>query len=192
MIGENIRRLREEAGLNQRELAKKSGVSHSYISDVERGTVTPSIKFLEKIAKALGVRSTVLLNKKEAEWEVVSVPILGSVPAGSPFAEEEQIIGYMPFPKVFIDGQVFCLKINGDSMQDMGIEDGDYILVKAQNEAQNGQTIVARIQNEVTIKRFYKIDGKVRLEPANIRYRAIEPGEVEIIGIVKKVIKDVR
>ncbi len=192
MIGENIRRLREEAGLTQRELAKKAGVSHSYISEVERGSTVPSVRLIEKIAKALGVRPTAIIDKKEAEWEVVNVPILGSVPAGGPDLEEEQIVGYMPFPKIFIEGQVFCLKINGDSMQDVGIEDGDYILVKAQKEAANGQTIIARIGNEVTCKRYYQIDGKVRLEPANAKYRALTPGELEIIGVVKKVIKDVK
>jgi len=191
VIGKNIRKIREEAGMNQRELAKKAGISHQYISDVERGRATPSIAFLEKIAKALGVRLAILLNKKEADWEVVNVPILGSVPAGIPTIEDEQIIGYMPFPKIFIDGKVFCLRVSGDSMMDMGIEDGDYILVKVQNEARNGQTIIARIRNEVTCKRYYKVDGQVRLEPANPKYRVIEPDELEVIGIVKKVIKDV-
>jgi SOS regulatory protein LexA len=191
-VGENIRRLREERGINQRELAKKAGISHSYVSDVERGEAMPSLRFIEKIADALGVSPSALINRRGAEWEVIGVPVLGSVPAGDPFSEEEHLLGYMPLPKALVSGNCFALKVTGDSMRDVGIEDGDYVLVEVQKTAQNGQTIVGRIQNEVTIKRYYQIDGKVRLEPANARYRAIEPGELEIIGIVRKVIKDVR
>lgn len=191
-IGETIRRLREQRGMNQRELAKKAGISHSYVSDVERGDATPSLKFLEKIADALGVRLSTLLNRCEEQWEVIEVPIIGAVPAGGPIIEEENLLGHMPLPKEFVKGRCFALKVSGDSMQDVGIEDGDYVLVEMQSEAENGQTVVARIHNEVTIKRFYRLNGQVRLEPANPRYRAIEPGELEIIGIVRKVIKDVR
>mgnify|MGYP001627236046 CR=1 FL=1 len=191
-IGENIRKLREERGLNQRELARLAGVSHSYVSDVERGDVTPSLKFLEKVAAALGVSVSSLISRRSAQWEVIEVPVVGSVPAGGPVIEEENLLGHMPLPKEFVKGRCFALKVSGDSMQDVGIEDGDYVLVEMTHEAKNGQTVVARIRNEVTIKRFYRIDGQVRLEPANPKYRALTPGELEIIGVVRKVIKDVR
>ncbi|WP_027717462.1 LexA family protein [Desulfovirgula thermocuniculi] len=191
-IGENIRKLREERGLNQRELARLAGVSHSYVSDVERGDVTPSLKFLEKVAAALGVSVSSLISRRSAQWEVIEVPVVGSVPAGGPVIEEENLLGHMPLPKEFVKGRCFALKVSGDSMQDVGIEDGDYVLVEMTHEAKNGQTVVARIRNEVTIKRFYRIDGQVRLEPANPKYRALTPSELEIIGVVRKVIKDVR
>lgn len=191
-IGENIRKLREERGLNQRELARLAGVSHSYVSDVERGDVTPSLKFLEKVAAALGVSVSSLISRRSAQWEVIEVPVVGSVPAGGPVIEEENLLGHMPLPKEFVKGRCFALKVSGDSMQDVGIEDGDYVLVEMTHEAKNGQTVVARIRNEVTIKRFYRINGQVRLEPANPRYRALTPSELEIIGVVRKVIKDVR
>lgn len=76
-------------------------------------------------------------------------------------------------------------------MEGVGIHDGNYVLVRLQPTAESGETVIARVDGEVTCKRLYNVGGKIRLEPANDKYRPLEPERVEIIGVVRKVIKDV-
>jgi SOS regulatory protein LexA len=127
--------------------------------------------------------------------QVREVPIIGYVPAGKPVLSEETIIDYLPLPCKILNNMnddIFCLQIHGDSMIDIGINDNDIILVQAQPTAENGQTVIARLNDgEVTCKRFYKLNGTCRLEPANKNYAPIDCKDVEIIGVVKKVIKDI-
>lgn len=132
-------------------------------------------------------------SKLSEEVDIIQIPIIGSVPAGGPVLAEENLLGYMPMPSLFLkDNQnLFCLKVHGDSMIDLNIEDGDFVLVQQQNTAENGQTVIARINGEVTVKRFYLTKDTVRLEPANKKFNPIESRDVEIVGIVTKVIKDI-
>ncbi|MGB9885718.1 MAG: transcriptional repressor LexA [Moorellales bacterium] len=193
-LGERIRRLREERGLSQAELARRSGLSPQYLCDIELNKANPGVRTLEKIATGLGVPPSRLLEdpvslaRAEA---VVEVPVIGRVPAGGPVVSEETVIGYLPLPRRFAEEGFICLEVSGDSMEGVGIYDGDCVLVRLQPTAENGQTVVARVDGEVTVKRFYRVGNKVRLEPANAGYRPIEPQQVEIIGVVKKVIRDV-
>ncbi|MDA8096773.1 MAG: repressor LexA [Desulforudis sp.] len=188
-VGEIIREARREQGWNQRQLAEASGLSPQYLSDIEKGRAKPSLKSLEKIAGALSVPVTRLLADRGETGNVVEVPLLGRVPAGGPVLAEENILDYVPFAARFVREPAFCLEIKGDSMIDLGIEEGDIILVRAQPVAENGQTVIARVDGEVTCKRFYAWDGKVRLEPANRAYRPIVGNEVEILGIVSYLVK---
>lgn len=189
-VGERIRRLREERGWSQAELARRTRLSPQYMCDIELGKASPALNTLERIAAALGVPVAGLLSDRMTE-EVVEVPVLGRVPAGGPVVSEETVIGYLPLPRRYADEGFICLEVRGDSMEGAGIYDGDHVLVKLQPTAENGQTVVARVGGEVTVKRFYRVGDKVRLEPANAAHRPIEPEEVEIIGVVKKVIRDV-
>ncbi len=133
-----------------------------------------------------------LREHETAYNEVVSLPIVGTVPAGTPILAEENIEGVMPLPSMFIKGKNdFLLKVRGDSMEDVNISDGDLVLVHQQPTAENGQTVIARINGAVTCKRFYRLNGKCKLEPANANYKPIDCTEVEIIGIVTRVIKEV-
>lgn len=129
---------------------------------------------------------------RDVAMQMVEIPIIGRVPAGGPVIAEENFEGMMPLPLKFVQGRenVFCLRVTGDSMIDVDIQDGDYVLVHQQPTAENGQTVVARINGEVTIKRFYKLENIIRLEPANSHYKALESREVEIVGVAFKVIKD--
>ena len=132
-------------------------------------------------------------NTISEKIDTYQIPIIGSVPAGGPVLAEENLMGFMPLPSIFLRGSrdIFCLKVSGDSMIDLDIEDGDYVLVQQQHTAENGQTVIARINGEVTVKRFYLMKNSVRLEPANKKFKSIESRDVEIVGVVIKVIKDI-
>ncbi|MBE0465885.1 MAG: repressor LexA [Candidatus Desulforudis sp.] len=193
-VGETIRRLREEFGLSQRALARKAGISSQYLSDIEVGRTSPSLKSLDKIAGALEMPPGKLLQTPNPFGSgVVEVPVLGRVPAGGPVLAEEVIIGYLPMPRRLATEDTFCLEVRGDSMQDLGIDDGDFVLVRVQPTAENGQVVIARVDGEVTCKRYYHLDQVVSLEPANRRFRPlrIEAGDVDIVGVVTNVIKKV-
>ena len=102
--------------------------------------------------------------------EVVSVPLLGKVAAGNPIEAIENPNEYFSLPKEFVpkNHEVFTLEVNGESMINVGIFDGDIVIVKKQSNANNGEIVVAMTdENEVTLKRFYKEDGYIRLQPEN-------------------------
>ncbi|MFZ5898761.1 MAG: transcriptional repressor LexA [Bacillota bacterium] len=192
-VGANIRQARERFGISQRRLAARTGLSSQFISDIERGRTPPSIKTLKLIADALNVPPAVLIEGTEqsGETQVVKVPLLGRVPAGGPVLSEEIYEGEIPLPRQWVKEPSFLLEARGTSMVDVGIEDGDLVLVRCQPTAENGQVVIARIDGEVTCKRFYRNSPEVILEPANpgfkpLRYR---DADVEIVGIVTHVIK---
>ena len=100
--------------------------------------------------------------------ELVNVPIVGTVTAGQPILAVENIEGYFPMLPEFINNkQTFMLKVRGDSMVNVGIFDGDYILVEEQKTASNGDIIVALIEDSATVKRFYREQDCIRLQPEN-------------------------
>lgn len=193
-VGENIRRLRTDSALSQRALARKAGISSQYLSDIEVGRTSPSLKSLEKIAVALQVPPGRLLQDRDpVSSEVVEIPVLGRVPAGGPILADEVILGYLPMPRKLASENTFFLEVQGDSMQDLGIENGDFVLVRVQPVADNGQVVIARVNGEVTCKRYYRLDRVISLEPANRQFRPLrlEAGDVEIVGVVTNVIKKV-
>ncbi|MEW6049419.1 MAG: transcriptional repressor LexA [Bacillota bacterium] len=194
-IGEKIRALRKDKQLTQRELARRAGVSPQYLCDVECGRVNPSLSALEKIAAGLGLPTVALLTERDPrDLETVEIPVIGSVPAGGPVVTEEAVLDYLPLPRRLAREGVFALEVSGDSMRDMGIEHGDIVLVRQQPVAEVGQTVIVRVEGEVTCKRYYPRGNKIRLEPANSSFQPLEfnPDKVEIVGVVTHVIKKVR
>ncbi len=118
--------------------------------------------------------------------ELVNVPIVGTVTAGQPILAVQNIDGYFPVPSEYMpNAQTFMLKVKGDSMINAGIFNGDQILVEQQNTAQNGDKVVALIEDSVTVKTFYKENGHFRLQPEN---DTMEPIIVENLQILGKVI----
>lgn len=116
---------------------------------------------------------------------VVSIPVVGRVAAGKPTLAAEDIEDSFPLPADFLaGGDGFMLEVHGDSMVDDGIRDGDFVVVRRQPIAENGDTIVALLENEATVKRFYRENGKVRLQPANSSMQPILVEDVTIIGKV--------
>lgn len=118
------------------------------------------------------------------------VPLLGPVAAGSPILAEESISEMIPIPDFLMkDGQHFALVVRGDSMIQAGIFDGDYIVVKQQQTAMNGDIVVAMVSGDATVKRFFKEKGHFRLQPENDVMKPIIVKEVDILGKVVSVIR---
>lgn len=121
---------------------------------------------------------------------VVDLPLVGRVAAGKPTLAFEEIGDTFPVPRDFLSGgEGFMLRVKGDSMIEDGIRDGDYVIVRRQNVADNGDTVVAMVEDEATVKRFYKENGRVRLQPAN---RYMQPMFFDSIDVLGKVVGLVR
>lgn len=117
--------------------------------------------------------------------EMVQVPIIGSVTAGEPILAVENIEGYFPIPSNYMPNeQTFMLHVKGESMINAGIFNGDLILVKKQNIAKDRDIVVALIEDDVTIKRYFKEDGYIRLQPENASMNPIILDDVKILGKV--------
>ena len=120
-----------------------------------------------------------------ARREVVNVPMVGTITAGQPILAVENINDYFPIPAEFMPNAVtFMLKVKGDSMINAGILDGDEIIVKQQNTADNGDYVVALIDDSVTVKTFYKEKDHIRLQPENDNMDPLIFDNVEILGKV--------
>ncbi|MHB8075953.1 transcriptional repressor LexA [Desulfosporosinus fructosivorans] len=117
--------------------------------------------------------------------KVVHIPVIGRVTAGQPILAVENIEGTFPLPADLVrQDNVFMLKVQGESMINAGILDGDFIIVRQQNEARNGEIVVALIGDEATVKRFYKERTLIRLQPENPAMEPIYSQDVSILGKV--------
>ena len=117
--------------------------------------------------------------------EVVNVPIIGQVAAGQPLLAVENIENYFPIPTEFMpNAETFMLKVKGDSMINIGIYNGDQIVVEKCNTAENGEIIVALLDDSATVKRFYKENGHIRLQPENDFMDPIIVDDCMILGKV--------
>ena len=117
--------------------------------------------------------------------EVVNVPMVGTVAAGQPILAAENIESYFPVPAEYIpNADTFMLKVKGNSMMNAGIYDGDQILVQQQTSAENGDIVVALVDDSATVKTFYKENGHYRLQPENDSMSPIIIDEVTILGKV--------
>lgn len=115
--------------------------------------------------------------------EMAQVPIIGRVAAGEPLLAEQNIEDYFPIPVERLpNNQTFLLRVRGDSMVNVGILDGDYILVEQRPTAENGEIVVALVEDGATVKRFFKEDGHYRLQPENDAMDPIIVDEVTILG----------
>lgn len=124
-------------------------------------------------------------NFQMVRTEMVSLPVIGSVAAGAPILAQENIESYFPVPADMVPaGESFVLKVKGDSMVNAGIYSGDQIFVHACSTAQNGDTIVALIDDSATVKTFYKENGHIRLQPENDYMEPIIVDDCQILGKV--------
>ena len=122
--------------------------------------------------------------------EIANIPMVGRVAAGEPILAEQNIVDYFPMPADMLPNvETFMLKVRGDSMINVGIYDGDTLLVGKQNTASNGEIIVAMVEDGATVKRFYKEDGQYRLQPENDSMDPIIVDQVEILGKVRGLIR---
>ena len=167
-------------------------------------TVHSDIKILEDqglVKKDPSKPRTVLpvdMNFGQASFvddiNVVSIPVVGNVAAGEPILAEQNIVDEMPIPARFVgSGNNFILNVHGDSMINIGINDGDYLIVQESSEARNGEIVVALVndgyESGATVKRFYKENDHVRLQPENDSMDPIIARNVTVVGKVKGVFR---
>ena len=173
---------------------KERGIAPSY-DEIRQAFHFRSYNSVRKHLKRLeerGVLKSPWNNRKRA-LELIeptpaatALPLLGRVAAGRPI-EAIATPDSIEVPEILLRGEGnFALKVVGDSMVDEGIRDGDIVVVKQQRDAHNGQTVVALVGDDATIKQFYRHGGKIELRPANPRMRSIvvEEGDLQIQGIV--------
>jgi len=169
----SVREIGQAVGLNS------SSTVHGHLAKLEakgyirRDPTKPrAIELLDGQARAL--RS-----------EIVYAPVVGRVTAGEPILAVENIESYFPLPKEFAGaGEVFLLEVRGDSMRNAGILDGDYVVVRQQPDAVNGDIVVALIGEEATVKRFFRENGHIRLQPENEAYEPIIGTDIQVLGKV--------
>lgn len=156
-------------------------------------TVHSHLRSLEKmgyITRKAGLTRASVLKRDENVQNSVSVPIIGTVTAGQPIYAFEEILGYVTVDEGVQRGrELFALRVSGFSMINAGIYDDDIVVFVRQNVAENGEIVVALIDDEATVKRFYKEDGYFRLQPENPDYEPILTDEVQILGKVVTLIR---
>jgi repressor LexA len=175
-----------------REIGERVGLSSS-------STIHAHLKALEKRGmihrdptKPRALRSETP-NAPAGRTDVVAMPILGRVAAGVPITAQEEIEGEFLLPSGFVPraSNAFMLRVQGESMIDAAILDGDLIVVRPQPTAENGEIVVAMLEGEATVKRFYRESGRIRLQPENATMAPIYASDVEIIGRVEAVVRRV-
>lgn len=153
---------------------KSTATTHYYLNKLkERGLLNKA----DDKKRAISVK-----NKYE---KPLNVPLVGTVTAGTPILAVENFEGYYPLPNEFnSDSDLFMLKVKGDSMINAGILDGDKIIVKKQESADNGEIVVVMLDDSATVKRFYKRDGKFIFHPENDMMSDIIVDDAYILGVV--------
>lgn len=185
-----IKKLMNERGMTQIELAKKTGITQSSLSDYINNKYKPKQDKLDKIAKALGVSPAVFwkdslneVKESEASYKVTKgIPVIGTIAAGTPLLAEENIEDYF-----ILDSKInadFALNIKGDSMIDAHIEEKDIVFIRKQETLENGEIGAILIDNEATLKRFYKDNGTITLISENEKYPPMNytNGDIRVLG----------
>ena len=129
-------------------------------------------------------RALEIIEMSNSKKEMLNIPIIGKVTAGAPILATENIEDTFPIPIEYIkhNDELFMLKVTGDSMINAGINDGDYAIIEKAPTAENGEIVVALIENEATIKTFYKEKDHIRLQPENDTLSPIIVEECSILG----------
>ena len=118
------------------------------------------------------------------------VPVIGRIAAGGPILAEQQVESVMPLPRELVgSGELFMLKVVGDSMVDAAICDGDWVVVRSQSNAENGEIVAAMLDDEATVKTYRRRDGHVWLMPHNPAYEPIPGDDAQIVGKVVAVLR---
>jgi repressor LexA len=127
----------------------------------------------------------VLVGKAKAAVGPSGLPVVGQVAAGQPVLADENIEEYVEVPP-FAGGEEgeFILRVKGDSMKDVGIYEGDHVVVRGQDTAANGEIVVALVGDEATVKRFFREEDHVRLQPENAALEPIRSRDVQVLGRV--------
>ena len=138
------------------------------------------------IVKEAGKSRTLRLELPGNDNKRYSVPVIGQVAAGTPILTVENFDGYIDYSteRVYEPGTLFALRVKGESMKDIGVLSGDIVIVEKREYADNGEIVVAMIEDEATVKRFFREDGRYRLQPENSEMEPIYTDTVSILGKV--------
>ena len=173
-----------------RDISEHFGISLRAVQDhilalQKKGFLSQSQK------KARSIRVLSDCREKEPETYIGKVPLLGTVAAGKPLLSEENLDGYVNLTEPFVrpGKSYFALRVRGQSMINAGILDGDLAVVEQASTAQDGQIIVAVIDDAITLKRYYKESGRIRLQPENPQFQAIYCTDVRIVGILSNIVR---
>lgn len=182
-----------------REIGKAIGLSstatvHAYLSKLEKQGFIKKEDKKGRTLKVIKGSNGKPVKKQNKEFytqrELVDVPIIGKITAGQPILAVENVTDTFPIPIDFVGNcESFMLTVRGESMIEAGILDGDYILVKKQNDARNGEIVVALIGDEATVKTFYKEKDYIRLQPENHTMDPIIVPDCKILGKVAGVFR---
>lgn len=183
-----------------REIGKAVGLSstatvHGYLAKLEeKGYVKKESQKGRTLRILKGFMKDEVKKEEKKEVytsrEMVDVPVIGKITAGAPILAVENVTDTFPIPLEFVgNSESFMLTVSGESMIEAGILDGDYILVRKQNTANNGEIVVALIEDEATVKTFYKENGYIRLQPENSTMEPIIVPNCEILGKVSGVFR---
>ncbi len=152
---------------------KSTSTVHMYLNRLER---------FGYISKEDGKSRAITLNSDTPR--VCAVPIVGTVAAGAPIWAEENFEGYIGYVGARPNSELFALRVKGESMIEAGILDGDLVIAEKTCYAENGEIVVALVENEATVKTFFREEGHYRLQPENATMAPIIVNEVDILGKV--------
>lgn len=187
-------------------MKKMNQKANDILAYIRRSTADGVPPTVREICHALGIKSTSTVHRYLGELEqqgyisrseglnrsirlagsepTMMVPLLGRVTAGQPILAFEEMTSFIPFHSSGNPEEYFALRVQGESMIKAGIMDGDTIVVRRTETAENGQIVVALIEDEATVKRFYRENGQFRLQPENDTMEPIIVPEVRILGRV--------
>ncbi len=177
---------------------KSTATVHGYIASLEqKGYIKKesqkgrTLKLLK--GGAIEGQESTFDKEVYSSKEMVDVPVIGKITAGEPILAVENVTDTFPIPLDFVGtGESFMLTVRGESMIEAGILDGDYILVRKQNTAHNGEIVVALIGDEATVKTFYKEKDHIRLQPENSTMDPIIVPTCQILGKVSGVFRKMK
>ena len=173
---------------------KSTATVHGYLAKLEQKGYIKKESQKGRTLKLLKGSSGKSVSESKKDFytgkEMVDVPVIGKITAGAPILAVENVTDTFPIPIDFVgNAESFMLTVRGESMIEAGILDGDYILVKRQNTANNGEIVVALIEDEATVKTFYKEKDHIRLQPENSTMDPIIVPDCKILGKVSGVFR---
>lgn len=191
IFSRNLRRYMDGKGMNTMDLSKTLDVAYTTVSDWVKGNSYPRIDKIEMMANYFNIEKSDLIEDKrnlseipgvKVIKEIITVPLLGEIACGEPILCQENYDNLFQWDAE-LGRPNFMLKARGDSMIDAGIDDGDLVFFKETPEVENGKIAAVIIDNETTLKRFYKHDNQIILQPENKAYSPIIINEEDGLNI---------